>query len=96
MIEEKQITVREISELYSVTRAAVYKWIRKYGRLPQTERIVVEKESEGSKTRELLKRIRDLEAAIGRKEMENIYLKHVIKQANDYFECDIEKKSKSR
>ena len=96
MFEEKKITVREISELYSVSRAAVYKWIRKYGKLPRTERLVIEKESEEVKTMELLKRIRDLEAALGRKDIENTYLKEVIKQASAHLGYDLEKKSKSR
>ncbi len=61
-IEQKQITVAQISRLYNVSRSAVHKWIRLYGSFKQKgERIVVEKESEAHKTLELLKKVADLE-----------------------------------
>ncbi|MEE9373678.1 MAG: hypothetical protein V3V00_11560 [Saprospiraceae bacterium] len=93
MIEEGKITVIQLSKIYQVSRAAIYSWVSKYGRLPKTERLVVEKESEGSKSMEFLGRIKELEAALGRKDLENTYLRTVIEKANEYYKCDIEKKS---
>jgi transposase-like protein len=92
MYEQGQMSVLEISRIYEVSTRAVYKWIKKYGKLPKGERVVVEKESEGAKTMELLKRIRDLESALGRKDMENTYLRAVIEKATEQLGYDIEKK----
>jgi len=94
MIESGQLTVLQLSRIYSVSSAAIYVWKDKYGSLPKGERLVVEKESEGAKTMALLERIHDLEAALGRKDLENTYMRLVIEKANEHFNCDIEKKSK--
>lgn len=93
-LESGKLRVCELVQVYGVSRTAVYKWKAKYGTLPKGERVVVEKESEEARTAELLNRIKDLEAALGRKDLENSYLKAVLKEANAHFQCDIEKKSK--
>lgn len=92
MYEQGQMSVLEISRIYEVSTRAVYKWIKKYGKLPKGERVVVEKESEGAKTMELLKRIRELESALGRKDLENTYLRTVIDKTTEQLGYDIEKK----
>ena len=94
MLESGQITVRQLSRLYNVSPSAIYLWKDKYGSQPKGERLIVEKESEGAKTMALLERIKDLEAALGRKDLENTYMRLVIEKANAQFNCDIEKKSK--
>ncbi len=94
MIESGQITVRQLSRIYSVSPSAIYIWKDKYGSLPKGERLVIEKESEGAKTMALLERIQNLEAALGRKDLENTYMQLVIEKANEHFNCDIEKKSR--
>ncbi len=49
-IEKGEITVNQLSKIYKVSQAAIYKWRYKYGSLPKGERMVIEKESEGAKT----------------------------------------------
>ncbi len=96
-IEQKQITVSQISRLYNVTRSAVYKWIRLYGSLKQKgERIVIEKESEAHKTLELLKKVADLERLLGQKQVEVEYLKKVLEFGSELTKTDIKKKFKSQ
>ena len=44
MIEEKQVTVLQLSRLYNVSQRAIYNWIKKYSLTYQkSERIVIEK-----------------------------------------------------
>lgn len=96
-IENKQIKVGQICKLYKVSKTAVYKWIRLYGSLKQKgERIVVEKESEGKKTEELLKKVAELERLLGQKQIEVEYLKKVVEFGSELTKTDIKKKFKSQ
>lgn len=94
-IEQKQVTVHQLSKLYGVTRSAIYKWVRLYGSFKQKgERIVVEKESEGKRTAELLKKVAELEQLIGQKQVEVEYLKKVVEFGSELTKTDIKKKYK--
>jgi len=96
-IDEGKITVLQLSRIYEVSRAAVYKWIRKYSRYAgQNERVVVQKESEQAKTLLLLKKVADLEQLVGQKQVEVEYLKKVIDFGSEITETDIKKKFESR
>jgi len=90
--EEKKVTVLELARLYEVTGTAVYKWIRKYGKLKRAERMVVEKESEERRIGKLLKQLQTREQEIGRQQMEIRYLKEVVKQGSEMLGEDLEKK----
>jgi len=96
LIDEGKVTIREISKLYEVSQTAVYNWVYKFSTLKRDERIVVEKISESRKTEELFKKVRDLEQALGRKQMEVEYFKEVIKITNESLGEDIEKKHKPK
>lgn len=75
LIDSGKISVRELSDVYGVSPTAIYKWLRKYSNLEKGERVVVEKISEEQKNRELLKRIEELERAVGKKQLELDYYK---------------------
>jgi transposase-like protein len=93
MIEEGQVTVLQLSRIYQVTDAAIYKWIRKYStRISKAERVVVEKESEGSKTIELLQKLAELERKVGQKQLQIEYLEKVIELGSEEVGFDIKKK----
>ena len=92
MIEEGKMTVVQLSRLYNVTRPSVYAWIKKYGKLPRTERVVVEKKSESMKNIELLKKIEELERIIGKQQVELLYKEKVIELGSELLGKDIEKK----
>lgn len=91
MIDEGKVSVTELSELYEVTRSAIYKWIQQYGKKRQGERMVIEKESEGVKTKEYLERIKQREQEIGRQQIELRYLREVIAYWNKELGVDLEK-----
>lgn len=96
LLEDKQVTVRQLSKIYEVTPTAIYKWIRKYSiRISRGEKFVLEKESEGSKTLELMRRISDLERIVGQKQLEIDYLEQVIELGSEEAGIDIKKKYES-
>lgn len=93
LIENRQITVKQLSRIYEVSETAIYKWIRKYStKIAKSEKIVIEKESEGAKTLELLKQVAELERIIGQKQLEIDYLEKVIELGNEEVGFDIKKK----
>ncbi len=97
MIEEKKVSVIELSRIYEVSRAAVYKWVRKHStKISVGERIVVEKESEAVKTLSLLKKVAELERMLGQKQLQIDYLEKALELGSDEIGFDIKKKFASR
>jgi transposase-like protein len=96
-IDEGKITVLQVSRIYEVSPTAVYKWVRKYSRYAgKNEVVVVQKESEHTKTLLLLKKVAELERLVGQKQAEVEYLKKVIEFGSEITETDIKKKFESR
>ena len=96
LLDLGKITVKELSEVYEVSKTAIYKWKKKYSRLGQSERIVVEKISEEAKNKELLKRIRELERIVGKKQLELDYYKTAMDILSEEEGEDLLKKYKPR
>ena len=92
LVESGKITVTELSKLYEVSRTIVYSWLKKYSKLPPTERVVIEKISEGKKNIELLRRIKELEQVIGQQQLQILYKEKVIELGSELLGEDIEKK----
>ena len=92
LIKQKKLTVLEVSRVYDVSQASVYRWLHQYGDLPKNERMVVEKTSEETKNLELLKRIRDLEAEIGRLHIDNVLQYKIIECGSYILGEDLKKK----
>jgi transposase-like protein len=95
-IENNEYTVREVSELYKVSTTAVYKWVYKYSILYQKGyRQIVEPMSSTNKVKELQNHIKELEQAVGQKQMKLDFLEKLIEIADDEFGIDIKKKAGS-
>lgn len=92
LIESGKITVRQLSKIYDVTPTAIYKWIRKYSTSSPNERVVVEKVSEQKKNIELLRQIRELEQALGKKQLQLDFYESVIEELNEQNGDDVIKK----
>jgi transposase-like protein len=93
MLEDRKVTVRQLSKIYDVSETAIYQWVRKYSTLiSKSERIVIEKESEGAKTLELLQKLGELERAVGQKQLQIDYLEKVIELGSEEVGFDIKKK----
>lgn len=85
-------SIKEICQLYEVSRTAVYQWIYKYS--PHHERgttQVVQMKSEASKTAVLKSRVLELEAALGRKQLEIDLLNKLIELATNDLGIDLKK-----
>ena len=92
-IESGKMSVSAVSREYQVCNQSVYRWLNKYsGHLQSSRRIVIEMNSETNKSKELEKRIKDLEAALGRKQLEIDYLNKMIEIGSEETGVDLKKK----
>ena len=96
LLDKGKITVSDLSKIYEVSPTAIYKWVKKFSRLPKGERIVVEKVCEEAKNIELLKRIGQLERIIGKKQLQLDFYKSAIEILSEEEGIDILKKYKPK
>ena len=95
-IEKGKLSVLEASRDLDTHQQTIYNWIYRYSRyLTKNKIMVIEDKSEASRTKELEKRLKDAEAALGRKQMEIDFLNKIIEFANEEFKTDIKKKLSS-
>ncbi len=91
-IEKGKYSVSEASREMQVSIQTIYNWIYKYSSyISKNKVLVVEDKSEISKTKELAKRLQEVEAALGRKQMELDLLNKMIEIASDNLKVDIKK-----
>jgi transposase-like protein len=91
-IERGKCSVTQAKEELGVSKQSIYNWIKHYSRyLHSNKRLVVEDKSEAYRTKELEKRIQELEAALGRKQMEIDLLSKVIELADEEYQTDLKK-----
>lgn len=91
-IESKKMSVQDVVTLYAVSSTSVYKWLAKYSTTYQVGvRMVVEHESEASKTRQLLADKVELQRALGEKQMELDLLQKLVAVASEKLNVDIKK-----
>ncbi|HAA15408.1 MAG TPA: hypothetical protein DCE41_28400 [Cytophagales bacterium] len=87
------LRVIDIVRSYSVHPQTVYNWREKYSvHYQRKTRLVVEKRSEGTQKQALESRIAELEAALGRKQMELDYKNKLIELMGEELKMDLEKK----
>lgn len=91
-IEKGLCSVKQASLELGVSSVAIYKWIDRYSRYLQKNRVmVVEDQSESYRSKELEKKLREAEAMIGRKQMEIDLLNKIIDLANEQYRTDLKK-----
>lgn len=92
-IDKNITTVREISRTYQVSRSSVYLWIYKYSRMKKKGiKQVVEPLSDTKRIAHLEARIKELEQALGRKQMLLDFKDKMIDLAEEMYKVDIKKK----
>jgi transposase-like protein len=96
LLDQGKLKVLDISKIYNVSTVSVYRWRKKFSSISIGEKVVVEKISEAKKTLELYSQVRDLEQALGRKQMELDYFKKVVELASEEKGEDLEKKFKPK
>jgi transposase-like protein len=91
-IEKGKCTVLQASRELQVHFQTIYNWLYRYSVNLQRQRIlVVENKSEAYRTKELQQRITELEAALGRKQMEVDLLNKVLEIASKDQQIDLKK-----
>lgn len=91
-IESGKCSVTEASRELLVTKQTIYRWIYRYSRYLQKNKVmVVEDQSEAYRSKELEKRIKELEAALGRKSLELDYYKILMEVAEEELKIDLKK-----
>lgn len=91
-IENGRASVSECCRELSVSTATIYKWLNRYSRyLLKGKTMVVEEQSEAYKSKQLQERIKELEAALGRKQIELDLLNKIIELAGEEYHEDLKK-----
>ena len=91
-IEKGKATVLEASREIGAHQGTIYTWIYRYSRyLTKNKVMVIEDKSESYRSTELEKRLKEAEAALGRKQMEIDFLNKIIDLANDEYHTDLKK-----
>lgn len=91
-IETGRVNVLGVCREYEVSNAAVYRWLKKYSaHLHPSTTLVMQMDSEQYRSKELAKKLTELEAALGRKQMEIDYLNKLIEIAGQDLGVDLKK-----
>ena len=91
-IEQGKCTVLEASRELVVSMQSVYLWVYKYsGYLQKNKKLVVEDKSESYQTKLLEAKLREAEAALGRKQMELDLLNKLIELAGAELQINLKK-----
>ena len=96
-IDKGEISRIGLSRELEVSTTTVYKWLEKYSvTYIKSHRIIVEKKSTGSKVKELERQLKELEAALGRKQLQIDYLEKLIEISEASEGIEIRKKGDMR
>lgn len=92
--ESGEYTVKELSRLFNIQAAVIYRWIHKYSSYNQRSTVIVEmKDSATKRLKDYEKRIAELERALGQKQLNIDYLEKMIDLAREQFGIDLKKNS---
>lgn len=90
--ESGKFSVYQLEKLHGVGNPTIYSWIHKYSTFNQKGyRIVEHKESSQNKVKELEQQIKELQAALGRKQIQIDYLETMMEVAKEELNIDIKK-----
>jgi transposase-like protein len=90
--ESGRFSVPQLEKLHGVSNALIYRWIYKYSTFNKKGyRVVEHKNSSSKKLKELQAKIRELEAALGRKQIMIDYLETMMEVAKEELKIDIKK-----
>jgi transposase-like protein len=90
--ESGRFTVTQLERLHGVGNVSIYNWIYKYSNFNEKGfRIVEMKDSSTQKMKELQARIKELEGAVGRKQIKIDYLEKMMDVAKEQLDIDIKK-----
>lgn len=92
--ETGKSSVCELEKIYDISNASIYNWIYKYSHYNKKSVQVVEmKDSQAEKIKHMVARIKELERAVGQKQMNIDFLEKMIDLAKEQYDIDIKKNS---
>lgn len=96
-IEQKKITIAEVSRQYDVRQTSVSIWLKNYS-MNKTPKIrtIVELESDTVKMLNYQKKIAELEQLLGQKQVVIEFQNKMIELAEQEYKIDIKKKSETK
>jgi len=95
-LDRKIVTISEIVSTYQVSRSAIYKWIYKYSTMKKRgKKMVIEAESDTRKIVQLQDKIKELERAVGQKQVKIDYLEKMIELTEEDLKIRIKKKDEA-
>ena len=90
--ESGDFSVNQLSTLHGIANQVIYRWIYKFSTFNEKGYRVVEmKDSSSKKLQELEAKNKELEAALGRKQIQLDYLEKMIELAKSELDIDIKK-----
>lgn len=90
--ESGQYSVLQLERLHGISNQSIYKWIYKYSTFNQKGyRVVESNQSSKNKVKALEQKIKELESALGRKQIKIDYLEEMIDVAKEELNYDIKK-----
>lgn len=90
--ESGKFSVLQLEKLYGIPNVSIYNWIYKYSSFnDKGYRVMESKSSTSNKLKELSQKVRDLEQAIGQKQIMIDYLEKMIELAKTDLNIDIKK-----
>ena len=90
--ESGQYSVPQLERLHGINNRNIYNWIYKYSTFNNKGyRIVEHKNSSNKKVKDLENKVKELEAALGRKQIMIDYLETMIEVAKEELDIDIKK-----
>ena len=92
--ESGEFSVVEMTKIYDISYQTIYNWIYKYSKYnKQSIQVVEMKDSQAHKMKQMEARIKELEQAVGQKQMNIDYLEKMIELAKENYDIDIKKNS---
>lgn len=92
--EQGVMSVGQMERHYGISNGLIYRWIYKYSTYNEKNvRIVEMKDSQTHRLKELEAKVKELERAVGQKQMIIDYLEKMIDLAKETYSIDIKKNS---
>jgi len=92
--EKGVLSVLQMERHYGISNRSIYKWIYKYSTYNEKNiRIVEMKDSQTHKLKALEEKVKELERAVGQKQIKIDYLEKMIDLAKETYSIDIKKNS---
>jgi len=92
--EQGEMSILELEKFYDIGNSIIYSWIYQFSKYNKKGVQVVEfKDSQMNKVKQQEERIKDLERALGQKQMHIDYLEKMLELAKEEYDIDIKKNS---